>query len=102
CPRYLRAGNKGVTWVQFKDKLDGNTSSSTSTSKPAKNKPNMTTDSIVVYLDSLGQNSTYAHRKKLAQQHGIKNYKGTASQNTKLLKLLRQGGSTSSKTNTKK
>src|SRR5690625_1308434 len=40
--------------------------------------------------------SSFAHRKKLAQRYGIKNYKGTASQNTRLLNALR-GKKTNSK-----
>src|SRR5690625_1330904 len=45
--------------------------------------------SIVDYLKSVRQSSSFAHRKKLAQRYGIKNYKGTASQNTRLLNALR-------------
>src|SRR5699024_1591129 len=41
------------------------------------------------YLNSIGVNSSYANRKKLAQQHGIKNYRGTAKQNLNLLNKLR-------------
>src|SRR5690625_1849518 len=52
--------------------------------------------SIVDYLKSAGQPSSFAHRKKLAQRYGIKNYKGTASQNTRLLNALR-GKKTNSK-----
>src|SRR5690625_2278781 len=52
--------------------------------------------SIVDYLKSVGQSSSFAHRKKLAQRYGIKNYKGTASQNTRLLNALR-GKKTNSK-----
>lgn len=49
--------------------------------------------SIVDYLN-LGGNkhlggSSFANRKKLAEQHGIKNYRGTAAQNTQLLNKLR-------------
>src|SRR5699024_4272732 len=55
--------------------------------------------SVVDYLKSKKQPSSFAHRKKLAQQHGIKNYTGTAEQNTRLLNTLR-GGSTSNKTAT--
>src|SRR5690625_3062872 len=45
--------------------------------------------SIVDYLKSVGQSSSFAHSKKLAQRYGIKNYKGTASQNTRLYNDLR-------------
>ena len=48
----------------------------------------MATNSIVDYLSSKGQDSSYANRAKLAQAQGIQNYTGTAVQNTKLLELL--------------
>ena len=47
--------------------------------------------SIVDYLKQSGQDSSYAARKKLAEQNGISGYTGTASQNTKLLNALRNG-----------
>ena len=49
------------------------------------------TVSIVTALNSLGYNSTFAYRKKIANANGIKAYLGTASQNTKMLDLLKQG-----------
>ncbi len=52
--------------------------------------------SIVDYLKSVGQDSSYAARKKLADQYGIKNYSGTASQNISLLNSLKSSGSSSS------
>ena len=36
-------------------------------------------------------NSTFSYRKKIAQANGIKNYIGTAAQNTELLNKLKQG-----------
>lgn len=47
--------------------------------------------SIVEALKQIKINSSYSYRSKLAKANGITNYKGTASQNTKLLKLLKQG-----------
>lgn len=47
--------------------------------------------SIVDYLKSQGQDSSYAGRKKLAEQYGISGYSGTAAQNTSLLNSLRGG-----------
>ena len=47
--------------------------------------------SIVVALTSLGIDSDIDHRKKIAEVNGIKEYKGSAAQNTKLLKLLSEG-----------
>ena len=110
CPRYLRNGSKGVTWAQFKAKLSdnkaSNTNTSTSNKKPSNSaktnaKGDMKTGSIVVYLQSIGEPYSFAHRQKLAAKHGISNYTGTASQNKRLLSILR-GSTTSNKpTNTK-
>lgn len=46
--------------------------------------------SIVDYLKSKHQDSSLPNRKKLAQEYGIQNYKGTTEQNIRLLKLLKQ------------
>lgn len=46
-------------------------------------------NSIVDYLKSIGVDSSYANRKKLAKENGINNYTGTAEQNLQLLKKLR-------------
>ncbi|GAF22769.1 hypothetical protein JCM19047_2539 [Bacillus sp. JCM 19047] len=54
----------------------------------------MTTGSIVTYLNSIGVDSSYGNRERLAKQHGINGYSGTANQNTRLLNILRNGGST--------
>lgn len=45
--------------------------------------------SITDYLNATGQDSSFANRTKLAQKHGITNYKGTAAQNLQLLAILR-------------
>lgn len=47
--------------------------------------------SLVDALDSVGAKYTLAYRKKIAKANGIKTYTGTASQNTKLLTLLKNG-----------
>ena len=61
-------------------------------SKPPVSKPSTNqTTSIVDYLNSKGINSSIANRKKLAAQHSITNYSGTAVQNTALLNKLRNG-----------
>ena len=51
----------------------------------------MAKGSIVDYLKGQGQDSSYNARKKLAEQHGISNYSGTAAQNTSLLRRLQSG-----------
>ena len=45
--------------------------------------------SIVDYLKSVGQDSSYASRKAMAASLGIKNYSGTTAQNTQMLNTLR-------------
>lgn len=47
-----------------------------------------TKTSVVDYLKTKGQDSSFSNRAKLASQVGIDNYQGTASQNTALLKSL--------------
>ena len=47
--------------------------------------------SIVDALKSIGINSSYNYRKKLAIKNGITNYKGSYFQNMKMLNLLKQG-----------
>lgn len=48
-----------------------------------------TGNSIVDYLNSVGQNSSYSSRSQLAASKGINGYTGSAAQNTQLLNLLR-------------
>ena len=47
--------------------------------------------SIVSALNSLNIDSSKDHRKKIAIANGINNYTGTYEQNTKMLKLLKEG-----------
>lgn len=49
--------------------------------------------SIVEYLRSIGADSSYSNRARLAKREGISNYRGTAAQNTSLLNRLRAPGS---------
>ncbi|WP_241147092.1 hypothetical protein [Massilimicrobiota sp. An142] len=48
-------------------------------------------NSISDALKSIGVDNSYNNRAKIAKINGISNYTGTASQNTKLLKLLKDG-----------
>lgn len=48
-------------------------------------------NSIVDALKQIGVDSSFEHRKKIAERNNIYNYTGTATQNTKLLNLLKQG-----------
>lgn len=50
------------------------------------------TTSIVTALRSVGEiDTSYAHRKRIAYTNSLLTYSGTASQNTTLLNLLKQG-----------
>ena len=54
-------------------------------------KYNGSTTSIVDALKAIGVDSSKSNRTKIAKANGISNYTGTASQNTQLLNLLKQG-----------
>lgn len=47
--------------------------------------------SIVDALKSIGENSGYAYRKKIAEANSMAGYVGTAKENIKMLSLLRRG-----------
>lgn len=96
CPRYLRSGSKGVNWAEFKRMVSGG--AKVSNPKKTAVKPVKTTNkgaykggSIVEYLNSIGIDSSFNNRKKLASKYGIKNYSGTAAQNMRLLSIMRDG-----------
>ena len=97
---------KGVAggWINPNDNKTASSSSSASFGSYYK-KYTGSTDSIVTALNSIGVDSSYSNRKKIATANGISGYSGTASQNTKMLSLLKQGklkkaGSTSSSNTT--
>lgn len=69
--------------------LTGTVAVKKTNSKGSKPKAAYTGGSLITYLKSVGQDSSFANRKKLAAKNKIKNYKGTAAQNTKLLNILR-------------
>lgn len=50
-----------------------------------------TSGSIVTALKSIGEDSSYLYRRKIAAANGIANYSGTADQNVALLLRLKQG-----------
>ena len=65
--------------------------SSSNTSNEYLNAQNYKHGSIVDALKSIGINSSYNYRKKLAQANNIKNYHGSYFQNIQMLNLLKQG-----------
>lgn len=54
-------------------------------------KYNGNSNSLIKALKTLGYSSSFSYRAKIAKENGIKLFLGTSSQNTKLLKLLKQG-----------
>lgn len=97
---------KGVAggWINPNDNKTASSSASTSSGSYYK-KYTGDSDSIVTGLNAIGVDSSYSNREKIAKANGISGYSGTASQNTKMLSLLKQGklkkvGSTSSSNTT--
>ena len=66
-------------------------SSSGSTSSGTSYYKAFSSTSIVDGLKSIGVDSGFANRQKIAKANGISNYEGTASQNSKLCSLAKQG-----------
>lgn len=96
--------NKGYKVFDNKGKVVYEKTSSSVTQTTTKPKPTATTSnvkyfpkyngstvSIVSALNSLKITSTYSYRTKIAKANKINLYVGTASQNTKMLNLLKQG-----------
>ncbi|MFS0562703.1 G5 domain-containing protein [Terribacillus sp. 179-K 1B1 HS] len=59
-----------------------------------------TATSVVDWMKANGLDSSFENRKKLAEQNGIVNYKGTASQNIQLLGNVKEDGVQALHTNT--
>ncbi|HAO6006177.1 TPA: M15 family peptidase [Listeria monocytogenes] len=68
----------------------GKGASTSNSSKPSAN-TNTNSLGLVDYMNLNKLDSSFANRKKLANQYGIKNYAGTATQNTTLLAKLKAG-----------
>ncbi len=96
--------------VGTKKKSSGSSKSNASTSKPKASKPQTKATTtkpsgnlgLVDWMKSQKMDSSFNNRKKLAGQHGISNYKGTAKQNTSLLNKLKGGSSGSSSSSSSK
>ena len=80
----------------FKDNYKGTSKQNTNLLKALKNKENIIYYqtsykglSFVDALKSIGIDSSFENRKRIASSNGISNYKGTFSQNLKLLNLLK-------------
>lgn len=96
-PKIISSGNSGNFDLNVLYKEPAAKKVEENTKKPIKKKTvyypkyKGKSKSLVDALKSLGINSSKSNRKKVASLNGIKNYSGTASQNTKLLNLLKRG-----------
>lgn len=59
------------------------------TGKPKATPKGYSGSSVIDYLKSIGQDSSFKNRQALAKKHGIKNYIGLANQNSALLRKMR-------------
>jgi len=100
CPRKIlddKTWDKLVNGIiEEYNRLTGKKSSNEPKKSSSGSNPKETTstykgNSIVDYLKSIGVDSSFANRKRLAQKYGIKNYTGTATQNLQLLRIMRDG-----------
>lgn len=98
-PEYNKSGGKvlaGLTKRRNAEKTLFNKAVVTSSPTPTKSvyypKYNGTSGSITVALSAVGEKDySLAHRKKIATANKISGYIGTATQNTTMLNLLKQG-----------
>lgn len=90
---YLIGSNTG--WVNdslITKKVSGSTTTTTPKPAPTVNYYKaFNNKSFVDGLKSIGVNSSFANRKKIAKANGISAYAGTATQNNKLNSLAKQG-----------
>lgn len=96
-PKTISNGNSGNFDLNVLYKESGSKKVEETKKTPAKTKTvyypkyRGKSSSIVDALKSLKINSSKKNREKIATLNGIKNYKGSASQNTKLINLLKKG-----------
>lgn len=94
CPAQIRAGKDGINWQIFLNMVQGVKAEEVKEAvqpKPSALEGDYTGNSIVEYLVSIGVNSSFSNRSKLAAEYGISNYAGTAQQNLELLNTMRDG-----------
>ena len=79
------------TTTKTTTKKTTSTKQKTNTSTTYLNASHYHYGSIVDGLKSVGVDSSYNYRKQLAKNNGIQNYRGSYSQNLKMLNLLKNG-----------
>ena len=98
CPAQLRANKDGVSWADFKAMVQTEMEGKPVPKPKPQPKPSKpvqsvyTGNSIVSYLNSIKQPTSFSARAELAKDKGISNYRGTAEQNLRLLNMLRSEG----------
>lgn len=97
-PNYNKAGGKVLAGLVRRRAAEKKlfdtpvkTSSSESAAQSYYKKYTGKSTSIVDALASIGVDSSFSNRKKIAKANNITNYSGTSPQNTKLLELLKSG-----------
>lgn len=80
-------------WERFLNMVRTELGQATVPTKTSSNSSNKG-GSIVDYLKSVGIDSSFANRSKLAKENGISGYTGTASQNIQLLNILKNKNNT--------
>lgn len=84
---------RGIARIfQLSSKSSSGSSGSSSNNQGVSSSGSGKTNSIVDYLKSIGEDSSFTNRARLASSYGIQNYTGTAAQNTQLLNAIRSGG----------
>lgn len=89
--------NTYIVYICKPDYKDSSASDTNVNIKPAVSKIkyfkacSQTQKSIVDALESIGVDSSYVQRRRIAKVNRIKNYSGTVAQNNKMLKLLKRG-----------
>lgn len=89
CPAQIRANKDGIDWNDFLAMVKGKKVEPIKEAATPVNKNVYDGNSVVDYLKVIGIDNSYANRAKLAKEHGIKNYTGTAAQNAELLEIMR-------------
>lgn len=89
CPAQIRANKDGIDWNDFLAMVKGKKVEPIKEAATPVSKNAYDGNSVVDYLKVIGVDNSYANRAKLAKEHGIKNYTGTAAQNAELLEIMR-------------
>jgi hypothetical protein len=101
-PEYKKIRAEVARYSKWPAKIRENTVAPVATVAPMKPviSSNYKWNSVVDYLKSANKSSDFSDRQKLAKDLGVKNYKGTSTQNSELLDKMRANTSPSEDINT--